>query len=184
MVNGQPADIVSERLDLKWMSPRFIEASLDGRLGDAEEALGASLPVWWPDKKARGWLVIRLEEMREAPASAEWLLRGLVRRSDMRLLGTINFHDPPDERNCAELGYTVFEAYRRQGYASEAARAMMRWAHTERDVETFVVSISPENGPSLAMAAKLGFERVGSRIDEIDGEEWVFELGPRAVKAP
>jgi RimJ/RimL family protein N-acetyltransferase len=53
---------------------------------------------------------------------------------------------------------------------------MMHWAHTERSVETFVLSISPENRPSLAMAAKLGFERVGSRMDEIDGEEWVFEL--------
>jgi hypothetical protein len=26
------------------------------------------------------------------------------------------------------------------------------------------------------MAAKLGFARVGTQIDEIDGEEWVFEL--------
>jgi RimJ/RimL family protein N-acetyltransferase len=149
---------------------------LDGRLGDAEGLLDASLPSWWPDEEARRWLVIRLEEMRQTPSSAEWLLRGMLRRTDKRLLGRINFHDPPDERNRAELGYTVFEAYRRRGYATEAAIAMMHWAHTERSVETFVLSISPENRPSLAMAAKLGFERVGSRMDEIDGEEWVFEL--------
>jgi RimJ/RimL family protein N-acetyltransferase len=177
------ADISAEHLDLKWMSPSFLEASLDGRLDEAEAEIGASLPVWWPDEDVRRRLVMRLEQMRSQPRSAEWLLRGMVRRADHKLVGVINFHGTPDERNRAELGYTVFVEYRRLGYASEAAIAMMRWARAERSVETFVVSISPQNEPSLLLAAGLGFEQVGSQIDEIDGEEWVFELRPGALKA-
>ena len=92
MRDNEPADIFSDRLDLRWMSPRFIEASLDGRLEDAGKALGASLPAWWPDDEPRRRLLMRLAQMREDPPSAEWLLRGMVSRSDKRLVGVINFH--------------------------------------------------------------------------------------------
>jgi len=66
--------------------------------------------------------------------------------------------------------------HRRQGYATEAARAMMDWAAREHGVERFFVSIAPDNASSLAMAAKLGFRQVGEQIDEQDGLEYVFEL--------
>lgn len=117
-----------------------------------------------------------MQQMAEAPESAEWLLRAMVRRADGEIVGYINFHGPPDEAGRAELGYTVFEPHRRQGYATEAALAMMRWAHEAHGVSTFVVSISPANEPSLRLADAMGFLRTGTQIDEIDGEEWVFEL--------
>jgi len=114
--------------------------------------------------------------MQQSPESAEWLLRSIVRREDKRMVGVINFHGPPDEMGRAELGYMIFEEYRRRGYASEGARAMMSWAHAAHGVVTFVLSISPENGPSLRLAESMGFQRIGTQIDDIDGEEWVFEM--------
>ena len=147
-----------------------------GRLDEASETLGAELPPSWPDAEVRRRLVMRLEQMRATPTDAPWLLRAILRREDRKLVGVINFHGAPDERGRAELGYTVFDGYRRSGYASEAALGMMNWAHEAHAVETFVVSISPDNEPSLRMAAKLGFVQVGSQIDEQDGEEWVYEL--------
>ena len=168
--------IQSERLSLRWMSPRFIEASLEGNMEVAEQAIGGTVPEGWPDHDARRRLIMRLDQILQAPISADWLLRGMVRRSDEALIGYINFHDAPDERGRAELGYTVFEQFRRQGYATEAIGAMMAWAKGLRPIAAFVVSISPQNEPSLRLAASLGFEQVGSQIDEIDGEEWVFEL--------
>jgi RimJ/RimL family protein N-acetyltransferase len=169
-------DIVTERLRLAWMSPRFIEASLDGRLEEAQSSLGIYLPDGWPDADVRRRLVMRFEQMRSTPADAEWLLRAIVRSHDNGLVGVINFHGAPDERGRAELGYTVFEPFRRRGYASEAALGMMQWARKAHGVRTFVLSISPANLPSLSLAAKLSFVQVGSQIDEEDGEEWVFEL--------
>lgn len=116
-------------------------------------------------------------QMSETPEAAAWLLRAMVRRHDSRVVGYINFHGLPDDRGRAELGYTVFEEYRRQGYATEAAVAMMGWAQQQQHgVEVFVVSISPSNEASLRLAASIGFERTGSQIDDLDGEEWVFEL--------
>jgi len=91
------------------------------------------------------------------------------------------FHDPPwaaqlDEYapGGVELGYTIFAPYRRQGYATEAANALMTWAQAEHKITRFVVSISPQNLPSLALAARLGFHKVGTQIDDEDGPEDVF----------
>ena len=99
-------DIVTDRLTLVWMSPRFIEASLAGQLEAAREILGVHLPPWWPDPDACRRLGMRLSQMRTTPSDAEWLLRGIVRREDGDLVGVINFHGVPDDRNRAELGYT------------------------------------------------------------------------------
>jgi RimJ/RimL family protein N-acetyltransferase len=98
------------------------------------------------------------------------------------MVGAIGFHTRPGAAYLAELspggvefGYQVFTAYRRQGYAGEAATALMDWAHTQHGVNRFVLSISPENIPSLALAQKLGFTVIGAHIDEEDGPEDIFE---------
>jgi RimJ/RimL family protein N-acetyltransferase len=174
-IEVEPADrtILSERLALEWMSPAFMNASLEGRSFDAEAILNARLPDGWPDEAGRH-LKMRLDQMRGEPAVAAWLLRGMVRAADRRLVGYINFHGRPAEGR-ADLGDTVLAPYRRRGFARAAALAMMQWAAARHGVNRFVLSISPGNAPSLALAGALGFTRTGSQMDEVDGEEWVFE---------
>lgn len=117
----------------------------------------------------------------EDPTQHEWLNRAVVRKSDRQLIGNISFHHKaPDPYlldyadHAAELGYTIESPFRRQGYATEAAGAMMRWAHQEHGVARYCVSISPDNEPSLRMAEAMGFKRVGEHMDEVDGLEWVM----------
>lgn len=157
------------------MSVAFLKASLEGRWLDAQRELGAALPAGWPDDRAARRLAFRLGQMRDHPEAAPWLLRAIVDSASNAVAGYINFHGPPIDGR-AELGYTVFESQRRRGYAEEAARGMMRWAHRAHGIGLFVVSISPTNLPSLGMAAKLGFKQTGSQWDDEDGEELVFEL--------
>lgn len=94
------------------------------------------------------------------------------------MIGHIGFHDRPDAdylRDLApgsvEFGYSVFAPFRRQGYAAEACAALMEWARQEHHVARFVVSISPENTPSLRIADHFGFRKIGSHVDEEDGPE-------------
>jgi RimJ/RimL family protein N-acetyltransferase len=70
----------------------------------------------------------------------------------------------------------VLPPYRRRGYALEAARGLMDWAGREHGVRLFRLSIAPDNAPSLAMTAQMGFHRTGEQMDEEDGLELVFEL--------
>ncbi len=73
-----------------------------------------------------------------------------------------------------EIGYAVGEDFRRQGYAKEAALALMRWAFDRHQQHCFILSISPENGASLAMARSMGFQEIGSHLDDEDGLELYF----------
>ncbi|MGD9634428.1 MAG: GNAT family N-acetyltransferase [Pirellulales bacterium] len=172
--------IGSERLDLVPLGAAFIRASLAGNLRGAERLLGVPLPDGWPD--CRELLALRLSQI-EADSSLEhWLLRAMVLRAERVVVGFIGFHEAPGPEHyreiapgAAEFGFRVYEPYRRRGFAHEASLALMEWAHRQHGVERFVLTISPTNAPSQALAAKLGFVRIGSHIDDVDGPEDILE---------
>jgi RimJ/RimL family protein N-acetyltransferase len=104
-------------------------------------------------------------------------------RGQRQMVGQIGFHTKPGAAYLkpyapegVEFGYSVFPPFRRQGYAREACRALMRWAHEQQQVSAFVVTIAPENEPSRRLALQLGFERIGAHVDEEDGPEDIFRL--------
>jgi 3-methyladenine DNA glycosylase/8-oxoguanine DNA glycosylase/RimJ/RimL family protein N-acetyltransferase len=178
---GMTALISSQRLDLIPMSPAFLEASLAGDEAGAASLLKLSIPADWFRK---GELIkLRLEQLRREPALRPWLLRAIGLRQQKLMVGYIGFHTGPDPaylRDIApgaiEFGYTVFPAFRRQGYAREACAALMAWAFQEGHVRGFVVSIRPDNTASLGLAQSFGFKRIGSHMDEVDGLEDIYEL--------
>jgi len=149
--------------------------SVEGRRAEAAEALGAALPEEWPGQIE--WLLrLRLRQIRADPAVQPWLLRAMVRRTPSRLMvGYVGFHGAPSARGSVEVGYTVLAEHRRQGYAFEAAVALLGWAGDAHGIRHIVASVSPKNGPSLALVRKLGFTQTGTQWDDVDGEEFVFE---------
>jgi len=173
--------IHTERLDLVPMGSEFLRASLDGNLAEASALIGAALPSDWPSMPEI--LAMRLEQLEEDPGLEPWLLRAMVLRETRTMIGHIGFHTAPGPEylepwspGAVEFGFSVSEEYRRRGYAREAARGMMRWAAGEHGVQAFVLTISPDNHPSQALAAGLGFRRIGVHVDEVDGIEEIFEL--------
>jgi RimJ/RimL family protein N-acetyltransferase len=108
----------------------------------------------------------------------EWLTRAIGHRLTNEMVGHIGYHGSPVD-DIAEIGYTVFESNRRNGYAEEAARGLMEWAQESKSVRRFRLTIGPDNQPSLQLALKLGFTRTGEQIDELDGLEYVFDLDLR-----
>ena len=106
----------------------------------------------------------------------------MVLRERGVMVGHIGFHTAPGAEYLrpyapggVEFGFTVFPAFRRQGYAREASRALMSWANQDYGVTRFVLTVGPDNVASQALAAQLGFVRIGSHIDEVDGLEDILE---------
>lgn len=168
--------IATARLDLVLLTPPQLATVLSGATTEID---GAEVTDGWIRDSERT-LRRRLDQVTADPDSARWLLRAMVRRAGRELVGRIGFHGQPginslEAPDALELGYTVEPEFRRQGFAEEAARGMMAWAR-ERSVEHFVLSISPTNTPSLALAAKLGYTEVTQVEDEEDGPEIVLEL--------
>ncbi|MDO9065863.1 MAG: GNAT family protein [Chloroflexota bacterium] len=181
------AVIASDRLDLIPMTPAFLEAALRGDTAVADEILGLAVPAGWYEK--RGLMEMRLDQLRRDPDLQPWLVRAMVLRGQGMpvplplMVGHIGFHTGPNPEylralapDAVEVGYSVFPIYRRQGYAREATQALMDWAQREHGIARFVVSISPQNAPSLALARCFGFQRIGSHMDEVDGPEDIFDL--------
>lgn len=168
--SGPPALIRSERLDLVLLPERWLAAVGEGAappdLGftDPHDAFADAAHV----------VAIRREQVRLDPASEPWLLRAVVLRETGEAVGHVGFHGPPDERGMVEIGYTVLAAFRRRGYAREAAQAM--WAAAgAAGARVLRASISPGNEPSLALVRAAGFRQVGEQEDEDDGLELVWE---------
>jgi RimJ/RimL family protein N-acetyltransferase len=171
--------IRTERLQLVPLSPRFLDALLAGRREDAESALGLAVPGDWPDEHDRRFLDLRRNQVQADPAREEWLPFAIA--LDERMIGHIGFHGPPGvngpkKPHALEVGYTVFEPWRRRGYATEAVVGVLDWAQAKHGVRHFVASVSPQNEPSLAIVHRLGFRKTGTQWDDEDGEELVFEL--------
>lgn len=159
------------------MSVPFMEALAEHRLTDASKEIGATVPAWVADE-LENFLNFRLGQLRVDPTIRVWLGRAMVLTEadgSRRVVGSIGFHGPPDAMGRLEVGYSVDPPFRRRGYARESVKALFDWAHATHGIKRFVASISPDNEPSLRLAAGYGFRRVGEQIDEIDGLEYIFE---------
>ncbi len=181
--NDIPA-IQTERLELVSMPVEFMEALLAGDVSAAGDAIGADVPDNLRDN-LEDFLRYRLAQVRADPSIRRWLGRAMVSTGAdgaRHVIGTIGFHGRPDDRSRLEIGYSVHERFRRQGFAREAVRAMLDWAEGEHGIHRFIASISPTNHASLALTRGFGFVQTGEQMDEIDGPELVFEAdwpGPR-----
>jgi [ribosomal protein S5]-alanine N-acetyltransferase len=162
------------------MAPAALQALLEGNGTKASEPLGAQAPDDLLSGE-EGFVRLRLEQMQRDPSLQEWLVRAVVLRETREVVGHAGFHGRAGKNgkcdpSAVEIGYTIRPAHRGQGLATEAAGALMRWARDERQVPRFILSIAPENDPSLAIARKLGFVQTGEVWDDEDGIELVFEL--------
>lgn len=99
----------------------------------------------------------------------------IMKSRDADVIGHCGFHGPPDIIGRAEIGYTVFASHRGQGYAKEAAAALVHWAFEQGETKVYA-SVSPSNAPSLAVVLSLGFRQVGTQVDDVDGLELVFVI--------
>jgi RimJ/RimL family protein N-acetyltransferase len=175
------APISSRRLELVSLTPTFLRAALNDDLQTAEQEPQVTLPVGWPFGRA-DLLSRRLKQPDEDPSLQPWLLRGMVVRTAALMVGHIGFHGGTNadylqsySPGAVEFGFTVYPLFRRQGFAREASIALMRWASEVHGVTSYVLMIRPDNLASQSLAAKLGFTRVGSHIDEVDGVEDILE---------
>ncbi len=173
--------IETARLRLVSLDVEFLRASLAGERARAEALIGMALPASWPD--LQGVLRLRLAQLEAAPELAPWLTRAMELTRERRLVGIVGFHGPPGgdwlrkfAADGLEFGYTVCAGEQRRGYAFEASQALIAWAANAHAAREFVLSMSPGNAPSAALACKLGFSRVGEWLHPERGIEDVYRL--------
>ena len=171
--------IVTSRLHLELLLAETLELLLIGDTHGAESIQGLKLSEPFLQSVDNRFLTIQLERMRSRPSGRGWCIRAIVRDDDDAVIGHSGFHGPPEDVGRAEIGYNVLEPYRRNGYATETVQALVDWARRQGEKVVYA-SISPQNSASVGVVKKLGFRHTGVQDDEIDGEEYVFELDLRS----
>jgi ribosomal-protein-alanine N-acetyltransferase len=165
--------VSTPRLELVPLSPQLVAALVTGDLVTARGLASFRIEdeTFAGDEHVLG---LRHRQLQKDPSEAPWLFRPGVHRETGSVVGKVGFHAPPDADGAVEIGYRVATAYRRQGFAHEMAVGMLRWA-AEQGARTAIASVRPDNTPSLRIIERLGFERTGEQMDDIDGLEWVFQ---------
>lgn len=74
-----------------------------------------------------------------------------------------------------ELSYLVGRAFRRKGYASEAAAAILQYAREKLGLKEVILRTSKENVISRSLAEKLRFQKVGELWQKILDSEKTLE---------
>ena len=95
-------------------------------------------------------------------------------------IGRVYIHSKPELDGDVEIGYGISEEYRNQGYATEAAKAVVKFAFEQAGQEVLCAIVKPENTASLRVIEKLGFEPCGMRtVLDDDGRYFDFKYFKR-----
>jgi [ribosomal protein S5]-alanine N-acetyltransferase len=170
--------IETDRLILQVVPLAGLAATAAENRDAARKIISETLPEAWFDM---AWVfALRQKQWIEDPHYAPWSMRAIALKSTGQIIGSMNCHHMPmsfkldqDTILATEIGYTIFEPYRRQGYMFEALTGFLAWAKTT-GLGGYVLSIAPTNEASHALAWKLGATRIGQQIDEKDGPEDIF----------
>lgn len=170
--------IETARLILPLVPLEGLEATVAHDAARLEALMGVRVPPVWFDQD---WLAgMRIAQWRGNSAYAPWSIRAIIEKSTNTVIGSMNCHHQPmpfiygdETRPAVELGYDIYEAHRRRGFAYEMVQGFFGWAGAQ-GVSRFILSISPENEASRALCTKLGGIKIGSQIDEKDGPEDIY----------
>jgi RimJ/RimL family protein N-acetyltransferase len=98
----------------------------------------------------------------------------VVRSADQQIIGHLVFH-PWFAPQTYEIGWVFNPAYHRQGYATEAAAALLAYGFAELELHRIIATCQPENPASYGVMEKIGMRREGwfrKCLYQNDGRWW------------
>lgn len=182
------ATLSTARLVLRPFAPADATA-VHRHVSDREvAATTAAIPHPYPDGAALSWI----EKQAQAAARGESVVFAIT-AAPHGVVGAIGLHLEAAHAK-AELGYWIGKPHWRQGYATEAAQAVVRFGFEQLHLERIHAKFMTRNRASERVLQKLGFTREGIlrrdlfRFGEfVDCELWSIlreEFAARGAKAP
>ena len=90
-----------------------------------------------------------------------YVMRAVVLRGEGRVIGEVSLNLSPVAQSRGEIGWSFHPNYHRQGYATEAARAPLDYAFTERGLRRVATACDTRNAASFRLMERLGMRREG-----------------------
>lgn len=173
---GEPmkTQLETERLHLLALTSDQLALALDApeRL---EQELGISFSREQfsdPVRRAIGMKLSRMPAVDEAlhPWYTYWLI---VIAAESYGAGMAGFKGEPDKESVVEIGYGIDEAYRCQGFMTEAVRALIAWAFADPACrEVTAQGVLRSNVSSQRVLIKAGLQVCG---EDAETQDWRLE---------
>lgn len=166
----------TDRLRLRAFEPTDADA-LFALHSDAHVLRYWDSPTWSDRGRAERFIAV----CRDMEVQGTGTRLAVDRASDGAFIGWCTVARWNPVHRSASLGYCYSDAAWGHGYATEAARALLRWAFDTLDLNRVQAETDTRNAASARVLEKLGFVREGTLREDcvVDGEvsdSWVFGL--------
>lgn len=111
--------------------------------------------------------------------SGHW---AVVRREDGKVIGGLMIRLLPPYDVDLEISWQLSPDTWGHGYATEASRALMRWAFDEGKIDELFAVARPHNARAIATAGRLGMEWVGETDKYYDLNLQVYRVRATELK--
>ena len=112
----------------------------------------------------------------ESPTVDHWTLGfSIVQKELDEVVGVCGYKGPPGADGTVEIAYGLFKDFREQGYATEAAAALVASAFSDDRVRAVRAHTFSQANASARVLTKCGFQAVGEVYDPADGWVWRWE---------
>jgi RimJ/RimL family protein N-acetyltransferase len=130
--------------------------------------LGVEIPPSWPpgdyDRDAIVYFLSQYEI--RGPAAIGWYGWYAVRRAEVasaaRLIGAGGYFGPPSVDGTVEIGYSIADEVRGEGYGTELARALTNRALRHPGVRRVIAHVQADNVASHTVLKRAGFHFVAA----------------------
>ncbi|MGX5818212.1 GNAT family N-acetyltransferase [Chitinophaga lutea] len=165
----------TQRLQLLPCTLKHFEALLHGNEALAQ-LLGIDVPEQWTEYPEM--VLVAYDKLRNDPALLGWFFYLAIHKADNRLIGTGGFKGRPDADGAVEIGYEVSADYRDQGYATEIATVLIRFAFSHSYVNKVIAHTLEEYNAAVKVLQKCGMHFAGAvnGDDTEPGELWRWEI--------
>ena len=165
LLRRRVGDLTTARLRLVAITPAMLKADEAGD-GSLATILGAEVTAEWPPEHWEPHVYHFIEKQYEdEPRTRGWHRYVLLPKGrGWVLIGAVGAF--PKLEGDAEIGYSTIRSYQRQGYGTEAARALVDWLLTQKDVKSVSAQTYPRLPESIKVMERCGMTYVGPGEDE------------------
>jgi [ribosomal protein S5]-alanine N-acetyltransferase len=160
-----PLRLETERLRLVAGTKRLAQANRLKLAG----LLGADITGSWPPPILADILPAWAERLSTEPELAGWLYWYVVLKDEEGdedvLIGSAGFNGLDPETGTLLMGFCILPAFRCNGYAAEAAFALLGWAFERTGVRRVAARTFPEHTASVRVLENIGMRLVQEPSD-------------------
>ena len=110
-------------------------------------------------------------------SQGDWLSVGVVERASAMLVGDVGINWVSERHRTAEIGFVFGPRHQGNGFATEAARALVAWAFTTAGMHRVIGRTEARNVASSRVLEKLGMRLEAHFVEnEWVKDEWQSEL--------